>query len=356
VAYIELNRAALKQNFEVLNKMFVQQNIEWCPVTKMLSGVDKYLELVVENGAKQIADARVSNLQKIKKIAPSVETIYIKPPAKQSIHRIVKFADVSCNTEFQTIKWLSEEAVKQNKTHGVIIMIEMGDLREGVMGEDLLNFYKNIFELPNITVKGIGTNLNCLHGVMPSQDKLVQLSLYEQLIQAKFESDIPWVSGGTSVVIPLLFRNQVPKGINHFRVGETLYFGNDLFSESPIEGMRQDVIELCTEIIEITEKPVVPVGELEANPSGEHFEINEDDYGKVANRAILDIGLLDVNPEYLMPLDKTVSISGASSDMLIADISDTKKNYKVGDLIRFKVKYMGAMRLMQSSYIEKRVV
>ena len=40
----------------------------------------------------------------------------------------------------------AEEAQKQNKTHKIIIMIEMGDLREGVLGEDLLHFYKEIFK------------------------------------------------------------------------------------------------------------------------------------------------------------------------------------------------------------------
>ena len=158
------------------------------------------------------------------------------------------------------------------------------------------------------------------------------------------------------MVIPLIARNQVPKGVNHFRVGETLYFGNDLFADAAIEEMKQDVIELKAEIIEITEKPVVPIGELEANPSGEHFEINEEDYGRMAKRAILDIGLLDVNPEFLQAKDKGITISGASSDMIIVDISDSQKIYRVGDLLSFKVKYMGAMRLMQSSYIDKRIV
>lgn len=356
MAFIQLKKESLFHNFRYLDKLFSDHGIDWCPVTKMLSGVDGYLQLVVDCGARQIADARVSNLQKIKRIDNTIQTIYIKPPAKRSIQRIVQFADVSCNTEYQTIKWLSEEARRQQKSHGIIIMIELGDLREGIMGDKLLNFYKKVFELPNIKVMGIGTNLNCLYGVMPSQDKLVQLSLYEQLIQAKFDSDIPWVSGGTSVVIPLIARNQVPKGVNHFRVGETLYFGNDLFADAAIEEMKQDVIELKAEIIEITEKPVVPIGELEANPSGEHFEINEEDYGRMAKRAILDIGLLDVNPEFLQAKDKGITISGASSDMIIVDISDSQKIYRVGDLLSFKVKYMGAMRLMQSSYIDKRIV
>ncbi len=310
---------------------------------------EKYLKL----GIKEVCDSRVSNLAKIKEIAPNVQTVYIKPPAKRSIPDIVEFADVSFNTELQTIRWLSEEAVKQNKTHKIIIMIEMGDLREGVMGEELVDFYGEIFDLPNIEITGIGANLNCLHGVMPSQDKLVMLSLYKQLIEAKFNREIPWVTGGTSVVIPLLFRKQVPKGFNHFRVGEMLYFANDLFSGEIVEGMESDVFKLYAEVIEITEKPKIPIGAMEENPSGEMFEINEDDYGKITERAILDVGLLDMSTEYLVPEDEGITISGASSDMIVVDLSESKNTYKVGDLVGFKLKYMGALGLLNSDYIEK---
>jgi ornithine racemase len=294
-------------------------------------------------------------LRMVKQINPEIQTVYIKPPAKRSIKSIVKYADVSFNTQIETIKWLSEEACAQNGKHKVVIMIEMGDLREGVMGEEVVHFYSQVFELPNIEVVSFGTNLNCLHGVMPSHDKLIQLSLYKQLIEAKFNRTIPFVTGGTSVVIPLIFNGQLPKGINHFRIGETLFFGLNLFTGEVIEGMQGDVIKLYAEVIELIIKPKVPMGEMEANPSGEVYEINEEDYGKTAYRAILDLGLLDISPEFLIPEHSGIEISGASSDMLVLDLGDESR-YKVGDLVPFRLKYMGALGLMNSNYIEKKVV
>ena len=133
---------------------------------------------VIDLGVLEIHDPGISNLKKIKKLKPEIQTVYIKPPSKLNIAKIVKYADVSFNTEIYTIKLLSEEAIRQNKTHKIIIMIEMGDLREGVLGEELMTFYEQIFSLPNIEIRGIGTNLNCLSGVMPTQDKLIQLSLF----------------------------------------------------------------------------------------------------------------------------------------------------------------------------------
>ncbi|MEP1032563.1 alanine/ornithine racemase family PLP-dependent enzyme [Ekhidna sp.] len=356
MAFIELYKDKLKRNYQFLDDLFKENGIEWAVVSKLLCGNEKYLQEVVNLGAKEICDSRISNLEVVKKIAPEVQTVYIKPPAKRSIHRLVKYADASFNTEYKTIKWISDEAVKQNKMHKVIIMIELGDLREGVMGDHLMDFYESVFNLPNIVVTGIGSNLNCLYGVMPSEDKLIQLSLYEQLIEAKFNKKIPWVSGGTSVVVPLLFKKQIPDGINHFRIGEMLFFGLDLFTQETVPGMESDVFRLHSEIIEITEKPKVPIGFMDANPSGEVFEINQADYGKTSYRAILDIGLLDVSEDFLMPEDDSIEITGASSDMLIVDLGDSSQKYKVGDLISFKLKYMGALSIFNSDYIEKRVV
>ncbi len=356
MAYIELYKDKLEKNYRYLDELFKKEGIAWAVVSKLLCGNKLFLKEVIALGVKEICDSRISNLKAIKSLDASVETVYIKPPAKRSIRSLVKYADASFNTEYRTIKWISEEAQRQGKMHKIIIMIELGDLREGVMGEELMDFYASVFELPNIKVTGIGANLNCLHGVMPSADKLIQLSLYKQLIEAKFNRKIPWVTGGTSVVIPLIFRHQIPEGVNHFRVGETLFFGLDLFTEQVIPGMEGDVFRLFAEIIEITEKPVVPYGEMESNPSGEMFEINQDDYGRSATRAILDVGLLDVVGELMIPDDPEITIGGASSDMIIVDLGASKNNYKVGDLISFRMKYMGALRVFNSYYIEKRVV
>lgn len=357
MAFVTLDKSSLKHNYNFLNDLFEEHDIEWAPVVKLMCGNKKFLSYLLSLGNEQICDARLSNLKRIKKLSPKTETIYIKPPAKNIIEDIVKYADVSFNTEFVTIKWLSEEAKRQNKTHRILIMIELGDLREGIMGEYLMDFYQKVFELPNIEVAGIGSNLNCLSGIMPSKDKLIQLSLYEQLIEAKFGQKIDGVSGGSSVMVPLLLKGLVPKGVNHFRIGETLFFGSDLFENKTIAGMKDDVFKLHSEIIEVTEKPVNPYGEADETPSGERVEINEDEFGQTHKRAILDIGLLDVSKaEFLMSLDEKISVIGASSDMLVLDISKTNKDYKVGDTVVFKMTYMGALRVMNSYYIQKRLV
>ncbi len=356
MAYIELNRKKLQHNYRFLDDLFKREGIEWAVVSKLLCGHPDFLQEVLDLGVKEVCDSRLSNLKMIKKISPEVQTVYIKPPAKRLVEHIVRYADVSFNSETETIRMLSKEAGRQGKMHKVTIMIELGDLREGIMGENLLNFYEQIFELPHIEVVAIGTNLNCLHGVMPSEDKLIQLCLYKQLIESRFNRKIPFITGGTSVVLPLLRQHRVPKGINHFRIGEALFFGNDLFSGGAANDMEQEVFKLYSEIIEITEKPVVPTGMLAENPSGDTFEIEPEDYGRTSCRAILDVGLLDIPPQYMNPVDSRLQIINASSDMLILDLGENEGNYEVGNWIEFDLVYMGALGLLNSRYIDKKIV
>lgn len=355
MAFIKLHKEKLKNNYEFLDAKFQENKISWGVVSKILCGNKLYLKELIDLGGNEIHDSRISNLAKIKEIDPEVQTVYIKPPSKRNLAEMVKYADVSLNSELYTIRRISEEAGKLNKKHKIIIMVETGDLREGVMGDDLIDFYAQIFELPNIEVIGLGTNLNCLNGVMPSADKLIQLSLYKQIIELKFNKKIAWVSAGTSVTLPLMLHKQLPQGINHFRIGETLFFGLDLFEEKLIDGMHDDVFELFAEIIEMQEKPLLPSGIFAANPQGEVKEIDERLYGQSSYRAILDIGLLDVDPKYLIADDGEFEILGASSDMLIINLGKNPMDYEVGDLIKFKLKYMGALAVLNSDYIEKRV-
>ena len=191
MAYVTFDTDKLKLNFEYLDNLFAENNIKWSVVSKVLSGNKMFLTELLKLNINQICDSRVTNLKIIKSLKPEIETIYIKPPAKRSIASVVRYADISLNTELETIKMLSEEAQKQNKTHKIIIMLELGELREGVMADNFVDFYESVFEQKNIEVIGVGANLNCLYGVLPNRDKLLHLSLYQQILEAKFSKKIP---------------------------------------------------------------------------------------------------------------------------------------------------------------------
>ena len=356
MAFLTMNTGKLKDNFDYLNTLFKNHHIQWTVVSKLLSGHKDYLTELLKLGITQLSDSRISNIKILKGIQPDIETIFIKPPAKRSLKNVIKYADISMNTEIRTIQLLSEEAKRQNKIHKIMIMIELGELREGVMRDKFIDFFQKTFSLDNIEVAGIGTNLSCLYGVLPTKDKLIQLSLYKQLIEAKFNVKIPYVSGGSSVTIPLLQQGLLPKGLNHFRVGESLFMGTDVYNDKPLEGLHTDVFQLYAEIIELTKKPRVPSGQMGTNVEGEAYDFNEDDIGETSYRAIIDLGLLDVEESHIMSVDKKIKIVGASSDMIVLDLGENHQGYKVGDLVKFQLDYMGMLRVMNSRYIEKRVV
>jgi ornithine racemase len=356
MASIVLDRKKLKTNFIFLDKLFAKHNIKWSVVGKMLCGNTLFMKELINLGITQICDSRVSNLRVAKELSPNIETIYIKPPPKSQIPGVVSFADISFNTELETIRLLSEEAIKQKKRHKIIIMIELGELREGVMRDDVVGFYSKVFELPGIEVVGIGTNLSCLYGVLPNHDKLIQLSLYKQLIEAKFNKHIPYVSGGSSVTIPLIGQKLLPKGVNHFRVGETLFLGTDVYNNTTFKNMCNDVFTLYAEIIELIEKPLVPMGEMGTNVEGHSFDFDESQIGKTSYRAIIDLGLLDVEEAHLAPVDKNTKFVGASSDMLVVDLGQNRNKLKTGDKLAFSLDYMGVLRIINSKYIDKEVI
>lgn len=134
MAYLKLKRKSLEHNYLFIARHLDAEGIEWGVVSKLLCGTRSYLKELIALGVKEIHDSRVSNLKVVKQIDAGIQTVYIKPPAEKAIPSVIRYADMSFNTELSTIRLLSQEAVKQDRKHKVIIMIEMGDLREGVLG------------------------------------------------------------------------------------------------------------------------------------------------------------------------------------------------------------------------------
>lgn len=355
MASIILDRKKLEYNYKKLNRLFDDAGVQWSVVSKMLCGNKIYLQEIIRLGIKQFCDARILNLKTIKEMLPDARTYLIKPPAKNNIKSVIRYADVSLNSSIKTLSMLSDEAVRQGKRHEVLIMVELGELREGVMGHRIGTFFEKALLLPNIDIIGLGANLTCLNGVLPDSRKLGQLVRHKEMLEEKFDIKLPYLSGGASVTIPLLIEGELPLGINHFRIGETLFFGTDVYNSTLLQGMKYDIFTLEAQILEVSMKPMLPYGEMGNNMQGHRKEIDESLRGVTSNRALVDVGLLDVDIAHIKPNDDTVKILGVSSDMLVVDLGENNGRYNVGDLLTFSVDYMGALRLMASRYVSKTV-
>ncbi|MGD9978428.1 MAG: alanine racemase [Bacteroidales bacterium] len=350
------------QNIERLNSFLVKHNLEWSLVVKVLAGHREFLELLLNQpivkNLHSIADSRLSGLRKVKEINPSTVTMYVRPPAMDFVRNVVSYADISLNSSFRTIEALDNEAARQGKIHRIVIMIELGELREGVIRENVMEFYQRVFNLQHIKIEGIGTNLGCMYGVQPTYDKLLQLSLYKQLIEVKFNTQIPLISGGSSITLPLVGRPSMPRNINHIRVGEAVFLGTSPFDSKRFKNLHADAFEYSSNIIELEVKGTTPDGIISDGNIG-HTSDRVMDYEK-SYRAILDFGLLDVDVNELKPKDQNLRFVGTTSDMSVYDlgpvITGKKCHYRVGDKVKFIPSYMAVARLMNSKFIDKKIV
>lgn len=347
-------------NITKMNRYLEKYNKKWTLITKVLSGNREVLTKILHHpeikNIHSIGDSRLSSLKNIKKILPDIITMYIKPPAIQNIKSVVKYADISLNSSISTIQALNDEAKLQKKKHRVIIMIELGELREGVMREGLIDFYEKVFELPNIIVDGIGTNLGCMYGIEPTYDKLVQLCLYKQLLETKFQRDLTLISGGSSITLPLIGKHKIPKSVNHFRIGEAAFLGRTPFNNKKFRKLSTAAFEFQANIIEMAEKEVVPDGIISEASVG-HLAEQEDNEERKQYRAILDFGIIDVDVKEIVPKNSNVTYVGTTSDMTVyeigSNISATRKaRYKVGNKVTFEPTYMAVARLMNSKFIK----
>lgn len=351
---ITIDLDALEYNLNVIRNWVDRHGASMTVVTKALCGHRDTLEALRDLGVDSMSDSRLDNLETIKSVAPNVETWYLRPPHSSALDDVVRLSDVSLNTELEIIKELNEEASRRGTVHRVVIMIELGDLREGILPGRLLQTYRQIFELPNIRVMGIGANLGCLGGVVPSVDQFMQLALYRELLELKFEHKLPLISAGSSSSLPLLIDGSLPKQINHFRVGESVFLGTNLIQGGILEGLRGDAVRLEAEIVEIKEKGMVPLGETtEMTPFQPVEEDEETDPGQRGYRAIVTVGQVDTDINGLTPVKDGYRIAGASSDLTVVNVGESKEGLTVGDRIGFRAAYSSFVRLMANPYTEK---
>lgn len=352
------------KNIEKLDSFLKKHDVQWSLVSKVLSGDLSFLKKIltedIVSRLHSVGDSRLSSLKTIKKLNPELITIYIKPPAQNLAKSIVQYADISVNTSYRTIEALSREAVKQKKIHKVIIFIELGELREGVVREKIVDFYKKVFELPNIEVIGLGSNLGCMYGIEPTYDKLLQLSLFKQLLEQMFNKKIPLISGGSSITLPLISKKLVPKSINHFRIGESAFFGTSPLDNKRFQKLSTDTFRFNANIIELEEKNNMPDGVISEASIGHTSETDIEQPSFKTYRAILDFGILDVDVNDVEPKDDNVEFIGTTSDMTVYDIgrninAQLKQKYMVGKKICFKPNYMAVARLMNSKFIDLKI-
>lgn len=354
MARLHIHLEALTNNIDLISEFMASHNKSWSLVLKALGTNRKIMSTLLGHPAvsrvHSVAVSQWKALKLVKEINPDLRTMYIKPPVLSNVGRVVRYADISLNSSYATIQALSGEAVKQGKEHQIVVMIEMGEMREGILREGLQAFYKRVFRLPGIKVIGLGTNLGCMYGVRPTYDKLIQLVLYKQLVEQRFRRKLPIISGASSITIPILEKGKVPSGINHFRIGEAALLGTTPLNGRQVLGLNTSAFSFEANIVELYKKdtPDEDTDHTQAENSSEEQRKDNPSF-----RALLDFGILDVDPDQLVPLQPEIRFAGISSDLSVYDLGDNPHLLRTGDVIRFQPRYLGMARAMYSEFVEK---
>lgn len=350
---LEIYTSRLADNARSILQLCHSRGIQVACVGKVVCAHPEVMRTLEECGADMLADSRLENLAAIRQAGINLPLMLLRIPTPSRVDEVVNLADISLVSDTGTVGLLSNAAEKAGRTHKVILMIDLGDLREGIWPDRLIESLRTVIDLPAIEVSGLGTNLACYGGVIPDTQKMQQLINLRDEAEGTLGIKLPVLCGGNSANLPLLLVSGIPSQINLLRIGETILLGRNVLDRSEFPGTRQDAFCLVAEIIELERKPSIPIGQRGQDAFGGVPEFV--DRG-VRQRAICNIGRQDVVIDNLTPEDQGIIILGGSSDHLILDVENARQPLKTGDEVRFFPGYGALLAASTSPYVKKVVI
>ena len=326
------------------------QGIGVCGVIKGVGGMPQVARTMLQAGAAQIGTSRLEQVARCRAAGVDGPFLLIRIPGLSELPDTVALCETSLQSERDTLDALEQECRRQGKTHRVIVMADLGDLREGFWDADEMTEVCLHVErdLPHVHLAGIGVNLTCYGSIQPTPDKMEKLTDRARQIEQAIGRRLEIISGGATSSYTLVHWNTMPSAINHLRIGENILLGYDLQKLWGIQDMdylRMDTFILTAEVIEVRDKPTYPQGKFCIDAFG-HTQVYED--RGVRRRALLALGRADVGElETLTPLENGITVVGGSSDHCILDVADCGRPLRVGDTVSFSLRYSHLLYLTE---------
>ena len=353
---MDINLDAIENNARVYCGLCAQNGISVAGIVKFSDADLAIAKAYRDGGCAQLGVSRAKHLQRLKEAFPDTETLLTRSPTRGDLEATARYADLSLHSDPDVLRLLQAEAEKWGTTPGIILMIDVGDLREGVDNiPELVELAQLCEALPNLRLRGIGTNHACLNGVLPNEENLAFFVEAAEAVERAIGRELELLSGGSSINLLLLRDgiNRMPRRINHLRLGGSIAnpmnmrIGRGL----TFPGLREDSLRLTAEIVEIHEKASAPKGESTKNWAGQ--TVVRTDKGRRL-RAILALGSQDVgDASAMIPEEDGVEIVGHSSDHTIADVTDAARPLKSGDTLTFKVRYANMLCAFTGDHVHK---
>lgn len=350
---LSISLSGIENNARIIHKLCSENGIE---ITAVLKSSNSFQESYIpvaqamkKGGIEYFGDSRMGTLRRMREMGFKDPLMLIRLPMLSELKELVSNADASLHSEAVTLKELNKEALKQDKVHGVILMVDLGDLREGIEDEkELIETAKLCEDLPGLELLGIGTNLGCYGAIVPDEINLGRLVELAERIEDLIGRKLALLSGGATSTLPLVVAGKCPPRINHLRIGEGILIARDLKEiwDVDIPGLCMDNYIVEAQVIEVKEKPSHPIGRIFVDAFGN--KPTYEDRGRI-KRCLIALGKRDVGDfDALTPLTEGINILGGSSDHGIIDISQSKEEIKVGDILRFNLYYKAMMHSIES--------
>lgn len=348
-----INLSHIEHNAREVVNLCHKFGVEVVGVTKLFLANFSIAMALKKAGVDKFGDSRLKNIISLKENGIPGPYQLLRIPMISELPLAIKYVDEFLVSMPETVYEIDKISYEMQKNVEIIYMVDVGDLREGVWFEKAVDEIRTVIKnLKYSRITGIGTNVGCYGGVIPTvENTKILLDIKEEL-----EKDLNYplkISGGSTVTLKLIEDGKLPKNVTQFRIGEAIILGTDATGDRDIPYLHQDTVILEAEVVELDYKPSIPYG-----------EIGKDAFGRIPNfedkglrkRMILAVGEQDVKPDGLRPLEKGLSVLHASSDHLIVDITEAEENgikFKVGDIVKFRMSYGCALRAFTSPYVEK---
>ncbi len=315
-------------------------------VTKAMLGSVDLARVLCKAGVRDLGDSRIENIEHMRAAGIDKPMLLLRSPMASQIERVVQAGVVSVNTEADVLSGLATAARVAGRIHDVMLMVELGDLREGVMPDELHDSVRHVLGLPSLRLCGIGANLACRNGIEPSVENMGDLSAMVDSVETTFGIEIEIVSGGNSANLGWAFGPAAPGRVNNLRLGESILLGREPLDRRALQGLHTDAFALVAEVIESKRKPSKPWGRAGQNTFGETPVVA--DRGMIW-QTIVALGRQDTDPGDLTA-PAGIEVLAGSSDHLIVETND---RLKPGDEIRFGLGYSALLRSMTSPFVAK---
>ncbi|MFP4362850.1 MAG: hypothetical protein ACLFR1_03160 [Spirochaetia bacterium] len=332
MSYITLDAGKIIQNYRKIESVTANLGKKFLFVSKGISGSAKYDFLKILHsrcGLTRCGETAAAQLQFIPKC--------ISPYLLRFLPKDCLFFLNSTGTLCISNKAQSDIISQFNSVPDLKLVVEVGDLRDGINQAELIPFISSLPKQQKIKVSGLLFNFGCLYGTAP---RCSDIDLIDKLIsRVRRETGITLEENsiGGTIAIDTVLKCGLPDSIAELRIGEAVLLGESISLRQRYEFLYQETAKLHVEVLEVREKRITEPPPY-FNSCGVMPRKGPMGLRKLA---VLGAGAL-ISPEKgIQPTYPGEYLLGSSHDHMVVDITDSNYSYSSGDYFSFALNYTG---------------